>query len=90
MVLYHYCNSFALAQVVERQGFEPAELVQVTDVPPETPEQARASCPAMVVLGVPFGFNLDDYPPAGTGPGSQGRLVAGLVLNQFQRAAWPA
>ena len=57
MVLYHCCNSFALAQVVERQGFEPAEFVQVTDVPP--PARTRASCPAMVVLGVPFGFGTD-------------------------------
>ena len=89
VVLYHCCNSFALAKAVERHGFEPHELVQVTDVLPEACGRARPAYPPFVVLGAPFEFDIDDYPPASGERGSHERLMAGLVLNQFRRAAWP-
>ena len=89
MVLYHCCNSLALAQAVERTGFEPADLIPVTNVLPETPGRALSACRAIVFVGVRFGFKLDDYPQAGHELGSRARLVSGLVLNQFPRAIWP-
>ena len=88
-MLYYCCPSLSLAQAIERTGFEPAQLIRVTDVPPQTLRRAPSESHAIVFLGVRFGFNLDDYPPAGDEPGSRERLVSGLVLNQFPRAIWP-
>ncbi len=44
MVLYHCCLSLATAQVIERVGFHPSELVRVTDkVPVERLDETRGN-----------------------------------------------
>jgi hypothetical protein len=81
VVLYHCCMSLAVAKAIDRAGFDPGELVAVTDKAPD--------CHAVVFLGVPLGFRLEDFPLADTRDDRSARLIPGLVLNSFPRAVWP-
>ena len=91
MVLYHCCLSLATAQVIERVGFHPSELVRVTDkVPVERLGRDPWESHVIVAIGLPFGFDLDNYPLLkGKSAGTVERLIPGSVLNRFTRAVRP-
>ena len=86
VVLYHCCMSYERAKEIVRLGFDQSSPVRVMETLPT--EQARAAddSHAVVVLGVPWDFRLQDYPLA---DGSDHEhLVPVHVLNMFERAIW--
>jgi hypothetical protein len=90
VVLYHCCLSLATAQVIERVGFHPSELVRVTDkVPVERLGRDPWESHVIVAIGLPFGFDLDNYPLFKGKSGTVERLIPRSVLNRFSRAVWP-
>ena len=90
MVLYHCCVSLATAQAIERFGFNPGELIPVTDiVPVDRLGQDQGESHAIVAIGLPFGFDLDNYPLFKGKSGTVERLIPRSVLNRFSRAVWP-
>ena len=86
VVLYYCCVSLAKAQAIERAGFHPAELIPVTETAPDTSGRDPSELHGMLFIGLPFGFDLDDYPVI---EGTVERLIPGSVLNEFPRAVWP-
>jgi len=43
----------------------------------------------IVAIGLPFGFDLDNYPLFKGKSGTVERLIPRSVLNRFSRAVWP-
>jgi len=85
VVLYHCCGSLEHARMIAREGFSAPETVRMAEQ--LSPEHARPpdDFHAVVVLGVPWDFRLEDYPVDGaTGE----RIVPVHVLNLFERAVW--
>ena len=87
MVLYHCCVSLDRANEITSRGFDPDQLVHVSEKPP-LQGRHTAHAHAVVYLGPPFGFSTAEY-AAATEDGEQGWLVPGTVLNGFPRAIWP-
>ena len=85
MVLYHCCRSLDRAREIAREGFSSQEPVQVTEHLAREHARAPDESHAVVVLGVPWGFGLDDYP---VDESSGAYLVPANVLNLFERAVW--
>ena len=89
-MLYYCCVSLSTAQVIERVGFHPSELVRVTDkVPVERLGRDPWESHVIVAIGLPFGFDLDNYPLFKGKSGTVERLIPRSVLNRFSRAVWP-
>ena len=85
MVLFHCCMSYQRATEIARSGFDETPI-RVMEHLPEEHARAPDDSHAVVVMGVPWHFRLEDYPFA---DGSeQERLVPAQVLNLFERAVW--
>jgi hypothetical protein len=78
--------SYEHAKVIAQRGFDQSSPVRVTVHLSE--EQARApdDSHAVLVLGVPWDFRLEDYPLADDSDHEY--LVPAKVLNLFERAVW--
>ena len=85
MVLYHCCRSLERAREIAREGFSSQEPVQVTELLARENARAPDESHGVVVLGVPWGFDLDDYP---VDESTGAYLVPAHVLNLFERAVW--
>ena len=89
MVLYHCCVSLDEANDITVRGFDPDELVYVSEEPPLRDRRTAANTHAVVYLGPPLGFSTGDYATTTNEHGEQGWLVPGAVLNSFPKAIWP-
>jgi hypothetical protein len=88
-MLYHCCVSLGLARALELVGFKEGELIPVTDHPPQVDKDNPDEAFAVVMIGAPFDFLLDDYPLQTNSKGRLEHLLPGAVLNAFPRAIWP-
>ena len=85
VVLYHCCRSLEHARMIAREGFSARETVRVAEHLSRTHARPPDESHAVVVLGVPWDFRLEDYPLDGaTGE----HIVPAHVLNLFERAVW--
>jgi len=90
MVLYHCCMSAALAQARALVGFDDDDLIEVTEVPPDTSGHDPHDAYAVELLEPPAGFRMDRYPSRTGTHGRREYLIPGRVLNAFRRSAWPS
>ena len=86
MVLFHCCMSYQRATEIARSGVDETPIPVMVHLPEE---HARApdDSHAVVVMGVPWHFRLEDYPLA-DGSDHHEHLVPANVLNMFERAVW--
>ena len=89
MVLYHCCVSLGMARALELFGFKEGELIAVTEHPPVVNKNDPDESFAVVMLGAPFDFRLEQYPLHTSDKGKPERLVPATVLNSFERGIWP-
>ena len=89
MVLYHCCVSLDRANEITSRGFDPDELVHVSEEPPLQGRRTATQTHAVVYLGPPFGFSTAEFPTATNEHNERGWLVPGALLNGFPRAIWP-
>ena len=85
MVLYHCCGSLDRAREIAREGFSFREPVKVTENLAKEHARAPDESHAVVVLGTPWDFGLNDYP---VDESTGAHLVPAKVLNLFERAVW--
>lgn len=89
MALYHCCMSAAHAQAWVLVGFEDDDLIEVTESSPDTRPGDPDAAYAVLLLGPPPGFRLQDYAERTDPRGRLEYLVPGRVLNAFERHVWP-
>ena len=89
MVLYHCCMSAAHAQARVLVGFENDDLIEVTESSPDTSPGDPDAAYALLLLGPPPNFRLQDYAARTGKSGHLEYLVPGRILNTFERHVWP-
>ena len=89
MVLYHCCMSAAHAQARVLVGFENDDLIEVTESSPDTSPGDPDAAYAVLLLGPPVNFRLQDYAARTGKSGHLEYLVPGRILNAFERHVWP-
>ena len=89
MALYHCCMSAAHVQARALVGFEDDELIEVTESSPETNPGDPDAAYAVLLVGPPATFRLEDYASRTGKNGRREYLVPGRVLNAFERHVWP-
>jgi hypothetical protein len=79
--------SYERAKEIARLGFDQSGPVRVMESLPAELARAADDSHAVVVLGVPWDFRLQDYPLA-DGSDHHEHLVPASVLNMLERAVW--
>ena len=89
MALYHCCMSAAYAQARALVGFEDDELIEVTEESPDTRVHDPDAAYAVLLIGPPPNFRLEDHAARTGKSGRLEYLVPGRILNAFERHVWP-